>query len=51
MFWFFSYSIGVFLGIQIGKKHNPSYIYLMNKYSTVNTEYYKNNQMNYRFNK
>ena len=42
----FCYSIGIFLGIQIGKEINPTYNYLMNKYKKVNTEYYKNQQMN-----
>jgi hypothetical protein len=48
---FFCYSFGIFLGIQIGKGINPNYTYLLNKYNKVNTDYYKNNQMNYRFNK
>ena len=47
----FCYSVGVFLGIQIGKETNPSYKYLMNKYNKVNIDYYKNYQMNYRFNR
>ena len=47
----FCYSIGIFLGIQIGKSISPNYTYLLNKYNKVNTDYYKNNQMNYRFNK
>jgi len=49
--WFFPYSIGLFLGIQIGKQQSPSYNYLLNKYNKVNTDYYKNHQMNYRLNK
>ena len=48
---FFAYSFGLFLGIQIGKKTNPTYEYLVNKYNKVNTDYYRNNQMNYRFNR
>jgi hypothetical protein len=51
MIHFFSYSLGIFLGIQIGKGMNPTYTYLSNKYNKVNTEYYKNHQMNYRLNK
>ena len=51
MGFFFPYSIGLFLGIQIGKEINPTYTYLVNKYNKVNTDYYKNHQMNYRFNK
>ena len=47
----FMYSIGVFLGIQIGKQMNPNYQHLLNIYNRVNTDYYKNNQMNYRLNK
>lgn len=46
-----TYFIGIFLGIQIGKTKNPSYNYIMDKYNKVNTEYYKNHQMNYRYNK
>jgi hypothetical protein len=49
--WFFPYSLGLFLGIQIGKQQSPNYIYLLNKYNKVNTDYYKNHQMNYRLNK
>lgn len=48
---FFAYSMGLFLGIQIGKNINPTYEYLINKYNKVNTDYYINNQMNYRFNR
>jgi len=51
MFAYFAYSLGVFLGIQIGKGLNPNYTYLLDKYNKVNSEYYKNYQMNYRFNK
>jgi hypothetical protein len=47
----FCYSLGLFLGIQVGKEIHPSYNYLINKYNKVNAEYYKNNQMNYRFNR
>lgn len=47
----FVYNVGLILGIQIGKTQNPNYNYLINKYNKVNTEYYKNHQMNYRFNK
>ena len=51
------YSIGVFLGIQVGKEigkskqMNPNHQYLLNIYNRVNTDYYKNHQMNYRLNK
>lgn len=48
---FFAYSIGMFLGIQIGKTINPTYQYLLNKYNKINTDYYRNHQMNYRLNK
>lgn len=48
---YFFYSIGLFLGIQIGKQTNPTYVFLMNKYNKVNYDYYKNHQMNYRYNK
>lgn len=48
---FVFYFIGLFLGIQIGKEQNPNYRYFLNKYNTVNKNYYKNNQMNYRLNK
>lgn len=48
---FTCYFIGLFLGIQIGKNQNPNYRYLLNKYNKVNTDYYKNYQMNYRLNK
>ncbi len=49
------YSIGVVLGIQVGKEigklKNPNYQHLLNIYNRVNTDYYKNHQMNYRLNK
>jgi hypothetical protein len=51
MGFFFPYMFGMFLGIQIGKQQSPTYTYLMHKYNKVNTDYYKNHQMNYRFNK
>ena len=35
---FFAYSIGMFLGIQIGKTINPTYQYLLNKYNKINTD-------------
>ncbi len=41
----FCYSIGIFLGIQLGIEIKKG------KYNKVNNDYYKNNQMNYRFNK
>jgi hypothetical protein len=47
----FCYSVGILLGTQIGKEMNPNYNYLINKYNKVNTEYYKNHQMNYRLNR
>jgi len=47
----FLYSIGLFLGIQIGKTINPTYQYLLDNYRRVNIEYYKNNQIDYRYNK
>jgi hypothetical protein len=50
-FAYTAYSIGIFLGIQIGKEKNPNYQYLLNKYSRLNKDYYKNHQMNYRFNR
>jgi hypothetical protein len=49
-FAYTAYSIGIFLGIQIGKDINPNYQYLLNKYK-LNKDYYKNHQMNYRFNR
>lgn len=49
LFSYFSYSIGIVVGIQIGKQLNPNYMYLQNKYDKNN--YYKNSQMDYRFNK
>lgn len=49
--WLFPYSLGLFLGIQIGKTINPSWQYLENKYRKVNSNYYKNNQIDYRYNK
>ena len=51
LYHIFCYSIGLFLGIQIGKEKNSNYNYLINKYNKVNTEYYKNHQTNYRFNR
>ncbi len=51
MGFFFPYSLGIFLGIQLGKEMNPTYAYLINKYNQVNVNHYKNHQMNYRFNK
>jgi len=51
MYTLLMYSIGVVLGIQVGKQMNPNYQYLLNKHNKVNTDYYKNHQMNYRVNK
>ena len=39
--WFLPYSIGLFLGIQIGKELNPNYRYFLHKYNKVNFDYYK----------
>jgi hypothetical protein len=47
----FTYSLGIFLGIQMGKELNPNYTYLLHKYNKFNSEYYKNYQMDYHFNK
>lgn len=44
---FFTYSLGLFLGIQVGKDYSyRKYVVYIH-----DTEYYKNKQMNYRFNK
>lgn len=57
MIIFFAYSMGIFLGIQIGKQMNPNYQYILNKYSRLdklnksNINYYKNHQMDYRLNR
>lgn len=47
----FPYSLGLFLGIQIGKTINPSWQYLLYENRKVNSNYYKNNQIDYRYNK
>jgi len=42
----YSYSVGLFLGIQIGKQPQAiKYVYIQDK------DYYNNNQLNYRFNR
>lgn len=51
MEFFFAYSMGLFFGIHIGKTMYPNHIYLLNNYNKVNIDYYKNYQMDYRFNK
>lgn len=48
---YFTYSVGLFLGIQVGKQQNINYRYFLNKNDKVITEYYKNYQMNIRYNK
>jgi uncharacterized protein YdcH (DUF465 family) len=37
--WFFPYSLGLFLGIQIGKHENANYKNLLNKYNKLNDDY------------
>lgn len=51
MFAFFTYSLGLFLGIQIGKEQNPNYKYYVNNQNRSNTDYYKNYQLDFRYNK
>lgn len=51
LFPFITYNVGVFLGIQIGKEACPYYYrYFLSNYNKE-ISYYKNNQMDYRFNK
>ena len=51
MHFLFYYSIGLSLGIQLGKGISPTRKYLLDKYSVANVDYYRNNQMTIRFNK
>lgn len=48
----FGYSLGIFLGIQIGKEMNLNKHTLYNKrVQHNNSDYYKNYQIDYRYNK